>query len=192
VIRIIVVDDHPALRAGLETVLKAEPGIVPVGSADSGLSLWPLLNTTRPDIVLLDYHLPGEDGLTLCRRLKSQALAPKVLLYSAYAGSALAIPALLAGADGVIPKSIPALELFEAIRQVAGGERVIPPVPRELLTDAHRRIEEEDLPILGMALDDTPHGEMAQVLGIDASDLARRIERMIHVLRVDVPEPAAG
>lgn len=187
-IRIIVVDDHPALRAGLETVLRSEPGIVPVGSAADGLSLWPLLNTTAPDVVLLDYHLPGEDGLQLCRRIKSLALAPKVLLYSAYAGSNLAVPALLAGADGVIGKSIPALELFDAIRRVAGGELVSPPVSRELLEEASSKIDEADLPILGMRIDGTPSAEIAKVLGIDGKELAARLERMIGVLRLDIPE----
>jgi DNA-binding NarL/FixJ family response regulator len=188
VIRIIVVDDHPALRAGLETVLRAEPGLVPVGAADDGLSLWPLLNTTRPDVILLDYHLPGDDGLTLCRRVKAQPLSPKVLLYSAYAGAELAIPALLAGADGVIGKGIPALELFESIRRVAAGERVMPPVPRELYLDASSRVHPDDLPILGMVLDDTAPADIADVLGLDQKELGIRIERMISALRLEVPE----
>lgn len=190
-IRIVVVDDHPSLRAGLATVLAAEPDIVPVGEAGGAQELMPLLNTTRPDLVLLDYHLPGTDGLQICRRIKSEALAPRVILYSAYAGSELAVPALLAGADGVIGKNIPARELCEAIRSVAGGARALPPVPQQLLTEAGSQLDPEDLPILGMVMDGTPIAEIQTTLGEDRTGLNRRIDRMIARLRVEVPVSGA-
>ncbi|MBA3748452.1 MAG: response regulator transcription factor [Solirubrobacterales bacterium] len=95
-IRILIVDDHPAMRAGLTAVLRAEPGFVPLDVATSDSDLWPMLNRTKPDIVVLDYHLPGDDGLVLCRAIKRRLPAPAVLLYSAYADAALTIPARLA------------------------------------------------------------------------------------------------
>ncbi len=190
-IRIAVVDDHPAVRAGLEAVLQAAPGLVPVGAAEGELDLWPLLKTTDPDVVLLDYHLPGRDGLQICRRIKAAALAPKVLLYSAYASGELAIPAVLAGADGVVGKGIPARELFDAIRAVVDGEHVLPPVPRELMESAARRVDPVDLPILGMLLDHTPTDQIRDVMRMEDHVLAHRIERMLGKLRVEVdPVPA--
>ena len=189
-IRIAIVDDHPAVRAGLETVLEAEPDLVPVGGAERAEDVAPLLTRTRPDLVLLDYHLPGSDGLQLCRRIKEAALAPRVILYSAYAGAELAIPALLAGADGVVAKSSAGRELFEAIRTVAAGERVAPPVPRELMADAAARLDAEDLPILGMLMDGTPNAEVCETLRLEPPMLQRRVERMIGRLRVEVPGAA--
>src|SRR5262245_12363130 len=97
-IRILLVDDHPAMRAGLTGVLAAEPGTVPLDSIASGDELEPALRRCRPDVVLLDYHLPGSDGLVLCRQVKRTVPAPAVLIYSAYADAELAIPAVLAGA----------------------------------------------------------------------------------------------
>lgn len=79
-IRVMLVDDHPALRAGLQTVLRAEPGIVPVGAASGEHDLWPLLHRARPDVVILDYHLPGTDGFLLCHKIKAGVLPPAVLL----------------------------------------------------------------------------------------------------------------
>lgn len=187
-IRVVVVDDHPALRAGLETVLRSEPGIVPVGTASTGEELWPLLHRSRPDVVLLDYHLPGDDGLLLCRRIKRRLLAPRVLLYSAYAGGSLAVPAELAGADGVLGKGVPAHELCEAIRRVYRGDRVAPPLRGELLEDASSRVDQEDLPILGMLLDQTSEPDMAAVLGIPDERLHGRIDAIIRRLRVEVPD----
>jgi DNA-binding NarL/FixJ family response regulator len=186
-IRVVIVDDHPAVRSGLETVLSADPELIPVGTAESEMDLWPLLHRTRPDVVILDYHLPGRDGLQLCRRIKADPPAPKVALYSAYARGELAIPATLAGADGVIGKNSTTRELFEAIRSIAAGERVLPPIPRELQEQAAKRLDAEDLPILGMALEQTSRADMQRVLSLDPADLARRIDRMIGRLRVEVP-----
>ena len=186
-IRILLVDDHPALRAGLTAVLRSEPGLVPLGTAASEEELWPALHRTKPDVVVLDYHLPPADGLQLCRRIKRSIPAPAVLLYSAYADASLVIPSMLAGADGVVNKGAPANELYDAIRTVARGERVMPPLSRELLDDANGRLDSDDLPILGMALDGTPETEIARTLGMSNEDLTRRLDRMISRLKVEVP-----
>jgi DNA-binding NarL/FixJ family response regulator len=185
-IRLLIVDDHPAMRAGLTAVLRAEPGIVPLGTASSEEDLAPMLSRTRPDVVVLDYHLPGADGLKLCRRLKRDPAAPAVLLYSAYADSAMVVPAILAGADGLLNKSAPAPELFNALRAVARGDRVLPPVPRALLESAGARVDAEDLPILAMMVDGTPPAEVADTLRVEPREVARRIDVMIERLRVEI------
>jgi DNA-binding NarL/FixJ family response regulator len=190
-IRILIVDDHPAMRAGLTAVLRAEPGFVPLDAAASVSDLWPTLNRTRPDVVVLDYHLPGDDGLVLCRRIKRQLPAPAVLLYSAYADGSLTIPARLAGIDGFVGKAAPASELYDAIRRLARGERVLPPISREMLDDAGNRLGPDELPILGMMIDDTPLLEIAATLGIEPIEVAHRIDRMIKRLKVDIPAPRA-
>ena len=191
-IRILIVDDHPAMRAGLTAVLRAEPGFVPLDAATSSADLWPTLNRTKPDVVVLDYHLPGDDGLVLCRRIKRQVPSPAVLLYSAYADASLTIPARLAGADGLVNKSAPANELYDAIRRVSRGERVLPAISRELLDAAGAELDAGELPILGMTLEATPLGEMATTLGIEPTEVAHRIDRMIKRLKVEVPAPAGG
>ena len=189
-IRILIVDDHPAMRTGLTAVLRAELGLVPLGVATSVDDLWPALHRTRPDIVVLDYHLPGgDDGLVMCRRIKREVPAPGVLLYSAYADAALTIPAVLAGVDALVNKSAPANELYDAIRSVARGERVLPAISRGLLDAAAEELDAEDLPILGMRLEQTPLGEMATVLGVELQTISRRLDRMIAQLKVDVPAP---
>jgi DNA-binding NarL/FixJ family response regulator len=189
-IRLLIVDDHPAMRAGLTAVLRAEPGMVPLASASSAEDLEPAVQRTKPDVVLLDYHLPGTDGLRLCRRLKRQAPAPAVLLYSAYADASLVIPAVLAGADGLLNKSAPAPELFDSLRSVARGERVLPPIPRELLAGAAERLDPEHMPVLAMMVDGTPAGEVAETLRLSPGEISRTLDEMIDRLRVDVPAPA--
>ncbi|MGH2919949.1 MAG: response regulator [Solirubrobacteraceae bacterium] len=188
-IRILIVDDHPALRAGLTAVLRAEPGLVPLDAVASVSDLWPALHRTKPDVVVLDYHLPEDDGLVLCRRIKRELPAPAVLLYSAYADTSLTIPALLAGVDGLVSKAAPAGELYDAIRRVARGERVLPTISRELLDAAGAELAAGELPILGMALEGTPVGEMADVLGLEPGEVSHRLDRMIGRLKVEVPVP---
>jgi DNA-binding NarL/FixJ family response regulator len=118
-IRVLVVDDHPVLRAGLEAVLRAEPGFRCVGGAEDGAAMWRLLRRTRPDVVILDHRLGPEDGIELCRALRSEPVAPAVLLYTADPGEVLHREALAAGACGLVDKAVDVDVLFDAIR-VAG------------------------------------------------------------------------
>lgn len=112
--RVVVVDDHAAVRMGLQAALATEPGLACVGAAADGGQMQSLLYRTNPDVVVLDYHLPHVNGLLLCRQINQQVLTPAVLLYSAYADPALVVPALVAGADGMVHKGAPARELLEA------------------------------------------------------------------------------
>jgi DNA-binding NarL/FixJ family response regulator len=187
-IRVVVVDDHPALRAGLHTVLESEPGIVYAGeSGGEEESVWPLLRRVEPDIVLLDYHLPKGDGLQLCYRIKQCDPAPRVLLYSAYANPTLALPARLARADGLVDKGTGAHDLFEAIRLVNGGKLLLPPISRTVLEEAYEKIDEQQRPLMGMLLDGCPEQEAAQTLGMEVSDVRHAAQEMLSRLRLDIP-----
>jgi DNA-binding NarL/FixJ family response regulator len=189
---VIVVDDHPALRAGLRAVLESEPGIVFIGeSTGEDENLWPALNRHRPDVVLLDYHLPKGDGLQLCHRLKREVPAPKVIIFSAYASPGLALPAHLARADGLLAKDIGARELFHSIRAVYGGEQLVPPLSATVLQDALQRLSPDERAIAGMVLDGTPDAEIARTLGQERRDIRNALHRMLHTLRLDIPAATA-
>jgi len=189
-IRVVVIDDHPALRAGLRAVLDAEPGIVFAGESDGDEeTVWPLLHRVKPDLALLDYHLPHGDGLQLCYRIKQQVPAPKVIVFSAYAGPALTMAATLARADGLLDKGVPARDLFEAIRLVNRGDRLIDPVSRSAMQDAESRLDPGELPLLAMLLDGTPEREIATILRREPRELTHTVQRMLSRLRLDVPAP---
>jgi two-component system response regulator DevR len=182
-IRVAVVDDHPDIRAGLAMVLADEHDMVHVGGAASVAEVEHLIYGTRPDVVILDYHLPDGNGLEVARAIKSCVPAPRIVLYSAYADATFAVPGLVAGVDGIVNKSGQTQELFEAIRTVADGERALPPLTPALLEAAGRSLDAEDLPILGMLVERTAPRDIAAVLRCSAEELQRRLARMLAALR---------
>jgi DNA-binding NarL/FixJ family response regulator len=189
-ISVAVVDDHLAVRVGLYTAIRSEPGLVAVGVASSAAEFAQVLYRARPEVVLLDYRLPDEDGLTVCRRIKSDVPAPAVIVYSAFADDSMTVPAVVAGADGLLDKSAPARDLFEAIREVARGGNAMPPVSRPLLEAAADALDPEDLPILSMLVDRTAPHEIADTMRLDRAELRRRVARMLERLKVSVPDRA--
>ena len=190
-IRVVIVDDHQAIRLGLHTAIRSEPGLVPAGAAATAAELAPLLYRSRPDVILLDYNLPDVDGLTVCHDVKAQPLAPGVILYSGFADDSMTVPALVAGADGILNKGVPARDLFEAIREISAGGNALPPISSEQLQAASTALDDEDLPILGMLIDHTPTNEIADTLHIEHATLKRRIGRMLGHLTASVrPAPA--
>ena len=189
-ITVAVVDDHHSIRLGLRTALLSEPGLEPIGSAADAAEAAVLMYRTRPDVVLLDYHLPGTDGLTLCRRIKSGVPAPAVVLYSAFADPSMTVPAIVAGADGIVHKGGQTRDLFDAIRQTSRGEKALPPVSEPLLEAAGQALEPDDLPLLGMLVNRTSPADIALTMRLDRQDLDRRIAGMLA--RLKVPVPAAG
>jgi DNA-binding NarL/FixJ family response regulator len=126
VIRVLVVDDHPVLRAGLEAVLRAEPGFVPVGAARDGDETLRLAERSRPDVVVLDRRLGDEDGLSVCRALRERPDAPQVVLYTAADDEDAEDGARAAGAFAVVGKTADIGVLFDAVRLAA--RRVAPAV----------------------------------------------------------------
>lgn len=179
-IRVVVVDDHPAIRAGIAAVLERAPDITLVGEAEGARDLWPLLRRTDPDVVLMDFHLGEDDGIILCHRIKRAPASARVVLYTAFGDASLVAPAMLAQADALLAKRAPAREVYETIREVAGDDfsppRDLPPEQRERL---NAMVEPADLGLVGLLLLRAPTSEIARALGPDAGNLHERIERLL-------------
>ena len=191
-ITVAIIDDHHAIRLGLRTALLSEPGLEPVGSAADAAEAAVLMYRTRPHVVLLDYQLPGTDGLTLCRRIKSDVPTPAVVLYSAFADPSMTVPAIVAGADAIVHKGGQTHDLFNAIRHTARGDKALPPVSEPLLEAAGQALEPGDLPLLGMLVNQTSPADIALTMRLDRQKLDRRIAGMLARLKVPVPATGTG
>src|SRR4051812_17698233 len=164
-------------------MLRAEPGLIPVGAADGSHDGLELAERRRPDVVLLDPQLLDGDGLAVCRRLRAADHPPSVVLYTAGGDPTLSVTARVAGADGLVDKAAAATELYDAIRCVARGGSALPALDRAQLDAAAHRVEGEDLALLAMLVDRTPPADVADTLRLDRRRLGRRIERLLVRLR---------
>lgn len=181
-INVLVVDDHPAVRAGLHALINAEPDMCAVGEAGDEFTLAPAIRRFGPDVVLLDFQMPGTNGIALCRCLKSSVSPPRVVIYSSFVSPSMALPAQIACADALVDKAVPPRELAQTIRRVVGGESVIPDVTAEAMALATELVRDEDLPIVGMLTRGVPRSEVAATLRISAEELDHRTDRIIDVL----------
>lgn len=178
-IRLLIIDDHPAVRAGLIAVLRSEPGFVPVGAVGDEREGWVVASRTEPDVILLDLHLPEGDSLAFCRRIKAALPATRVMIYSAFADQLLGVAAALAAADGLLDKTAPMLELFDAIRRVHKGEPALPPITAAELADVRALLPTADWPIVALLLDGASEQEIAETLALGKEAVGGRVKRIL-------------
>jgi two-component system response regulator NreC len=134
-IRVLIVDDHALLRAGLRSRLEREPGIAVVGEADTAERAAILTRKLQPDLILLDLLLPRKGGYDVIADLRAVAPEAKILVVSSQASPSSVRRALSAGAAGYLPKRASDRELLIAIRAVAdGGGYVEPELGARLVT----------------------------------------------------------
>ncbi|HEX2087024.1 MAG TPA: response regulator transcription factor [Solirubrobacteraceae bacterium] len=187
-LRVAILDNHPAVLLGLQRLVERTAGLEAVLVADDAAEFRRALEHVRADVVVLDYDLGrGGDGLALCHRLRDRIRPPAVVVYSAYAGPGLAVAARVAGAQALIDKRAPADDLVDAIRRVAAGEILIPEVERDVREAAIARLDPEQVPVVSMRLAGTSHQGIAEALGTDRRDVVRRVDRIVGQLR---PKPA--
>lgn len=184
-IRLLVVDDHAAVRAGLFGLLRREPGLVPLGAVGSVAEALREARSLEPQVALIDFQLPDGDGLTLCRELKLLPKPPRVVIYSAFARPALAVAAKLAGADGLVDKGVEVDDLFDAIRAVGRGEQALPPLEPEMISRCTTRLDPDDVSIFGMLMSGTSIADTASVLSSDERAVEERLRKMLGDLLAD-------
>ena len=182
-IHVALLDDHPAILAGLRRLIEHEPDLLIVGAAPNAPELARQMSEQRADVLILDDDLEHSDGLSHCRRIKDRPHAPAVIIYSAFASQALALVACVAHADGVVDKNEPVSSLLEAIRLVAAGETVLPAIPRDAYETATARLADDDLPVLAMLLGSESLPAIAEALRTDRAEIAWRAQRIIDRLR---------
>lgn len=126
-IRLIIVDDHEIVLAGLKVLLSRHRGLECVGSAANGYEAVDLASRLRPDVAIMDLKMPSCDGLEATRRLRKHVPETKVLAFSMRPAASVVVAALRAGVLGYVSKSSENTVLIEAIQVAAKGKRFIDP-----------------------------------------------------------------
>jgi two-component system response regulator DevR len=181
-LRLLVVDDHPAVRLGLLQLLDDQPDFVVVEAACSAEEARSLAEREPIDVAVVDYQLGSRTGVWLTRKLKALEPAPAVVMYSAYCDGPLAAACVVAGADGLISKGGVGAELCHAVRAVARGQSRLPLVPPTLAGAMRRRLGDQEQAIFGMLLAGIDPPEIATTLGISDRALDTRRWAMLHKL----------
>ncbi len=126
-LRLLLVDDHEVVRAGLRALLGLEPDLAVVGEAPSGEEAIARARALRPSLVLLDVVMEGLGGVETCRALRSLPEPPRVLMLTSFSDDDAVVSSILAGASGYLLKNTSRAELLRAIRVVGAGHELIDP-----------------------------------------------------------------
>lgn len=124
-IRLMLVDDHAVVRAGLKALVQRQPDMAVVAEAESAVDVLKLIEEHTPDVLTLDLTMPGGGSLDLIRKLRASESAPRVLVVTMHDDPAYARSALGAGAVGYVVKTVAEEHLLNAIRSVSRGQVVI-------------------------------------------------------------------
>ena len=159
-IRLMIVDDHPVVRDGLRGMLAGDPDLDVVGEASDGAEALALVESLRPDVILMDLRMPRLGGAAAIRALADKGAAAKVLVLTTYDTDRDVVPALEAGATGYLLKDTPRDELVRAIHAAARGESVLAPtvatrLVSQLRAPEHEALSDRELEVLTLI----SHGE---------------------------------
>ena len=136
-IRVLLVDDHAILRAGLRALLSAYSDIQVVGEAADGTEALTRVNELSPDVVVMDIAMPGVNGLVATRQILQAHPKTKILILTQYDNKEYVLPLMKAGAAGYVLKQAVGTDLVTAIRAVARGESFLHPSAAKVVLDAY-------------------------------------------------------
>lgn len=182
-IRVMLVEDHPAISAGLIALLGDEPDFAVVGSANDVAHASELITSLRPDVVLCDVMLGGNDaGLDLLSRFSGGPA--RFLMFSAYSYPAMYRSALDAGAAGYLSKTAPIAEIVRAIRTVSAGGRVYPPAALRTARRARPRPSASELEAIRLLARGATNRDIARERSIAIKTVESQLRRLFD--RYDV------
>ena len=139
IVRVLLAEDHTIVRKGLRTLLEDEAGIEVIAEAEDGREAVRLVEELRPDVVLMDFSMPGLNGLEATRQIKQWVPEVKVLVLTRHAHEDYVSAVLRAGASGYVVKSAAPAELVSAIRAVSRGDSFLSPTVSRTVIEGYVR-----------------------------------------------------
>ena len=184
-IRVLIVDDHAVLRAGLRTLLNLQPDMEVAGEAAEGLEALERVKRLEPDVVLMDITLPGMEGLEVTKKLKKTHPNVKVLILTMHEDRRYLYSALKAGASGYVVKRAADTELIDAIRAAHRGDVFLHPSMARIVAEDYveqgapeQGLSDREREVLRLIAEGCTYKEMAKLLTVSVKTIETYRERI--------------
>lgn len=188
-IRIVIADDHPVVRAGLQEILRSQPDFEIVGEASNGVEAVAQVQQVQPDVVLMDLRMTLLDGAAATAQICAQHAKTAVLVLTSYESNADILRAIEAGAMGYLLKDAKIEELFTAVRTVAQGKAVFAPtVATRLLHEVRKpsrgTLSTRELEVLTLVAHGASNKEIARALCLSEATVKSHLLHLFTKLEV--------
>lgn len=183
-IRVLIVDDHFMARLGLSVPINGEPDMKVVAEASDAAEALAAYERHLPDVVTMDYRLPGPGGVQASRDILAAHPDARILMITAYEGEEDIFQAMHAGACGYLTKDASRAELLDAVRRAHAGETVLAPAVEAKLRLRQRRepLILRELDILRLIVDGRANKEIASALGLSEPLVKLHVRKILEKL----------
>lgn len=187
VIKLMVVDDHPAFRKGLAALIESEPDLSVVAETGDGLESVALYRNIRPDVVLMDLRLPGFSGVEAIQAIRKEFPDARVIVVTTYDTDEDVYRALQSGAKSYLLKDMFPEQIFDAIRAVYAGTSQLPSLVADRLDERLKRKEltQREMEVLELLVRGLSNKEIADHLALSEAAVKSRLKGLFHKLQVE-------
>jgi two-component system, NarL family, response regulator LiaR len=200
-IRVLITDDHPIVRQGLEIVINSQPDMRLVGQAANGNEALILLGEIKPDVILMDLKMPVMDGLSAIEEIKKSGLETPILVLTSFPDDEMVFSAIQLGVNGVILKDSPPEQLLNALRDIAHGKKYLDPsVAHKLMLKIQHYVTparpdhpltNREIEVLKCLAQGLSNREIASKLSISTRTVTTHIRNLLDKLELDNRTQAA-
>ena len=189
-VRVVIVDDDALVRAALRLILESDSGVTVLGEGSDGRSGYDAARSLRPDVVLMDLHMPGTDGVWATAQITADCPDTKVLVLTAFDTDAMVAAALRAGATGFLLKDSAPEVIFRAVHAAADGQRAFSGSVLDRLVEAaveatpQRRafpetVTDRERQVALLVAQGLGNGEIAEELVVGASTVKTHVSALL-------------
>src|SRR5262245_23123881 len=192
-IRILTVDDHPLLRAGIEALVSSQADMLVVAECSNGRDAIQQFRVHRPDVALMDLQMPELSGTDAIIAIRTEFPDARIIVLTTYGGDAQALRALQAGARGYLLKDAVQDELLDTIRAVHAGKKTLSvPVSQGIAEHATEdALTKSEIDVLRLIAEGKPNKQIADRLSISEETVKSRVKNILSKLGADDRTQAA-